>query len=168
MAIDFSLGDFLDSLDSSTMILGALFIIFFALIHFILSRIIRGSDGKPNSAIAGVISLAVSLLAIYGINKIGLDYESLLASIGISGDTLYTLLAIILVVGAIYLLIRVGSLGLLIIGVSFLGVGLTNLVYEKTTFVVIGIVIIIIWAIVSYSTYRMRQTVFLRGGRRYR
>ncbi|MEK6906513.1 MAG: hypothetical protein AABW81_02735 [Nanoarchaeota archaeon] len=165
MAIDFSLSEILDSIDSSTMILGALFILIFAFTNYILSKTLIGRDGKSNSAISGVMSLSISLLAVYGINKIGLDYESLLSSIGISSDFLYVALPVILLIGAIYLLVRLRSLGLLIIGVVFIGAGLTDLVYEKTTVLIMGIVILIIWAIVSYWSYRIRHSLYLRRGR---
>lgn len=140
-AASFSLGDILESIDPSTMVLGALFIIFFGLINFALSRMLKG-----NTATAGVISLAVSLLIVWGINKSGFDYESLIYNV-VPEDLVATLLPFILIIGAILLFWKFGKKTLGIIGIIFIVAGFSGLVYQSGTTFTIGAVLIIIWLI---------------------
>lgn len=67
-----SFSDFLNNTDQSLIFLGVLFVIFCAGIYFSLSR----SVFKENNTIAGIISLSVSFLLIWWINKSGIDYYS--------------------------------------------------------------------------------------------
>lgn len=155
----FSLGDFFDSIEPSTMILGSLFIIFFAFINFVLSRVFTNrTTGEPNKAIAGIISLMVSLLIVYGINRSGLDVENFFFDIGISGDLLYTIVPIILIIGAIYLIFKYKAKTLLILGLLLILIaGATDLVYEEETLVVFGIILIVIGLIWTFASKKKQK-----------
>ena len=135
----FSLGDLLDSIDSSTMILGAVFIISFAVLNFALSRAFR-----DNRATAGVVAFVISLLITYGINKTGFNIEELFYGIGISSDFLYFILPILLLIGAIYLGTKVGfGIMLIIIGALFIIITFTDLIYAKGIMFLSGIISLI-------------------------
>lgn len=134
----FSLSDFLNEIDSSTMILGGLFIIFFALSNFALARAFRG-----NKSVAGVVSFVVSLFAVYGLNKTGFDFEGLFYGIGISEGLLYTLLPLVLLGGIIFLGIKIGfGITLMIFGGLLIAVSFTELIYEKGIAIFLGICLI--------------------------
>lgn len=134
----FSLSDLLDSIDSSTMILGAVFIISFAIVNFALVRVFR-----DNKATAGIVAFVVSLLITYGINRTGFDFEGLFYGIGISEGFLYTLLPFVLLAGVIYLGIRFGF-GIILIGVGSLLIiiSFTDLIYSKGGAIFLGVVLI--------------------------
>ena len=149
----FSFSDLLASIDQSMMILGTIFIVTFALLHFSLTKAFRG-----NKSIAGVIAFALASLITYGINKMDFNFEGFFYDIGISGDLLYILLPIIILVGIIWLAnIKSKRTGkkfgfgniFLILGALFIALGLTDLIYEKGAAMVIGLILMIIgiWAI---------------------
>lgn len=91
-----SFGNILNSIEPSTMILGIIFIVAFALLFFALSRALKGEK-----VIAGIISFALSLFIVYGINKSGFDIESLFYKMGITLSVLniiFPLFIILLVI----------------------------------------------------------------------
>lgn len=133
----FSLSDLLDSIDSSTMILGGLFIIFFALSNFALVRAF-----KDNKAVAGVVSFVVSLFAVYGLNKTGFDFEELFYGFGISEGLLYTVLPLVLLAGVIYLVVKLKTKALFILGGLFIVISFTELIYAKGATILIGLALI--------------------------
>ncbi|MFH1327072.1 MAG: hypothetical protein ABIH59_03020 [archaeon] len=145
----FSIGDFLDSIDSSTIILGTLFIIFFGLLNFSLSKVFKDKQGYPNKGIAGVVSFAISLLMIYGINKSNLNIEDFFFDIGISEGALFIVGPIIILIGLIFLAKKIGlSYIFLIIGSALILITLlTNWIYEKGTVLAIGIFFLVLWFI---------------------
>ena len=67
-----SFGNILNSVDESTIVLGLIFLIAFVLINFSLLKFFKGNKG-----VSGVISMAVSLLIVYGINRSGFNYNGL-------------------------------------------------------------------------------------------
>jgi len=67
-----SLGDLLYSIDESTIVLGAIFMISFAIVFFSTSNFF-----KENRALAATVAFGVSLLVIYAINKSGFGYIGL-------------------------------------------------------------------------------------------
>ena len=67
-----SLGNILNSVDESTIVLGLAFVIIFAMVNFAMSKFFR-----ENKGVAGAISIAVSLLAIWGLNRSGFGYTNL-------------------------------------------------------------------------------------------
>ena len=72
------------SVDASTMILGLLFVIFYVLINFSLSKVF-----KKEKASSTIISLCVALLAIYGINTLNWDLSVITFNLGISDALIY-------------------------------------------------------------------------------
>ncbi|GEM_PF-3313472 len=135
----FSLSSFLDSIDQSTMILGAIFLISFAFINFSASKYFK--DNKPVSA---VVSFVFSLLITYWVNKNGFDIEGFVYELGFSGDFLYSLLPIILLIGAGYLIWKIGfSNFLLVAGVLIGSAGFLEIVYASWTAIFIGAFLVI-------------------------
>jgi len=125
----FSLSNMLNSIDPSTMILGTIFIISFALLNFSLSKFFRG-----NAGIAGIVAFAVSLLIVWGINQTGFDYSGLFYNIFffIPEDLLYTLIPFLLLGLIIYGFFKLGpGETLAILGGFLLAISFTELVYEK-------------------------------------
>lgn len=142
----FSLSDMLSSIDSSTMLLGSVFIICFALIYFALGRFFKKADGTPNTTIAAVIGLVISLFIIYGINQSDMDVQNILFDIGVSESLTQTVAPFILIFGAIFLIWRLGvDYFFLIFGALFMIVGFfTDWVYERGMVAIIGIFLLLI------------------------
>jgi len=65
-----SLGDFLNTIESSTISLLVIFIVCFALLNFSLTKFF-----KKERAIAGIIAFSISLLITYGVNRSDLEFE---------------------------------------------------------------------------------------------
>lgn len=140
----FSIGDLLDNIDSSTMILGALFIIFFFILNLTFGKFFKDSGGNPSKG-AWIPALATTSLIIYGLNKTNFNFEELFYNIGFSEDILTTILPLIILAGIIYFSFskKIGfrkvliSLGGLLILVSF-----TDLIYEKGITLILGIILL--------------------------
>jgi hypothetical protein len=143
-AYGFSLGDFFEGIDSSTMILGAVFIISFYFINLALSRFFKDRGGGPSQAV-WVPSLAAALLITWGINKTGFDISGFFFDIGISEELLMTILPILILAGAILLIIKLKSGSLLVFGGLF--ILLSFLAYDKTLLITIGIILLVIGVI---------------------
>jgi len=147
----FSIGDFLDSIDSSTLVLGALFIIFFGVLHFIFSRFFKKHDNTPNTAISATVSFAASVLMIYGIHKMDINIEDFFYDIGINEGILEIIVPILLFIGFIFLWKKVKEKVFLIFGGLFLFTAIaTDWIYEKGVLLWIGGGLIVIWAIIAY------------------
>ena len=143
----FSLSNFLDNIDSSTMILGIIFIVVFALLNYSLSRVFQ-----DNKAIAGVIAFAISLGITWGVNKTGLDFEGFFYTLGFSEGFLATIVSLALIGGGIYLGIKYGfGIVLIVIGGLFIIISFTDFIYETGTTFIIGVIFIIIGGIVLYK-----------------
>lgn len=139
--------DMLSSIDPNTMLLGLLFIIFYVLINFSLSKVF-----KKERASSAIISLCVSLLAVYGLNKLNWDLSGVYLNLGLSEEFLYSVVPLIILGLAIlgsfvkdsmtgkrrfrlYRLFMI--LGGLLILLSFFA-------YEQTILFIAGIVLILI------------------------
>lgn len=85
------IGDTLYRIDSNTMVLGLFFIIFYILINLPLKRVF-----KRERASSTILSLCVSLLAVYGINRMNWDLSRLFFSLGFSENVLYAIVPWIL------------------------------------------------------------------------
>jgi len=145
----FSFGDLLDSIDPSTMVLGTIFIISFALINLSLTKsIFRHQPGT-----AGVVAFAASLFIAWGINRTGFDYSSLFYDIFffIPEDLLYTIIPFIILGLIIYGFVKLG-LGetLAILGGFLLVISFTDLVYERGIIFIIGIVFFIFGIVLMF------------------
>jgi hypothetical protein len=119
------------------MILGALFIIFFAFLNFALSKYF-----KDNKASAGVVAFVVSFLLVWGINRTGLDYESFFYTIGFSEDVLYAVLPIVIIIGLVILAVKIGfGWALVIFGAMLIVASFTDLIYEGGITIFLGAII---------------------------
>lgn len=138
----YSLSDILNSIDSSTLILGVIFVVSFGLINQALMR----SVFRDNRGTGTIIALAVSLLIIYGINLTGLDFEGFFYTLGFSEGILYTILPLILIGGFIYLGIKLKSFGavLAIFGGLLIVLSFTDFIYSKGTTMFIGILFLVV------------------------
>ena len=141
---DFSIGNLFDSVDASTWVLGALFLIFLFFSNFAISRFTKGQGGAGGSMAA----IAFSLLATYGVHRTGWDYDSffyeIFGFIGISEEILYYIIPLIVLAGLIFSVIKF-SLGptLTVLGLFLLGVSFTDLIYEKGFTLVIGLILFV-------------------------
>ncbi len=146
----FSLSELLNSIDSSMIILGAIFVVSFALIYFALSKFFKtGTDAygerKSNPGISGTISFAIAFLITYMINKAGLDFESIFSRFGFSMDVLYILVPLLVVGLIIFMIIKMKLNSLLLFGILLVALSFTSLITTKTVVIVIGLVLIGIW-----------------------
>lgn len=138
----FSLSNFLDSIGPSTMILSILFIIFFAILH----NIVFITFFRGNTGISAIVSLLVSVLAIYGINRARWDIGGLFYGLGISSGILSIVIPFILLIAAIYIIVKFGLSWLfLIFGIFLTSLALfTDLIYERGIALLIGGIFLLI------------------------
>jgi len=137
-----SLSESLLQLDQSLVILIALFIIIFSVSFFSLKNIF-----KKTPAIGGIISLAFSFLAIYGINKMGINTEEWVLNIGLSTSSLSLLLFTIIVLGITYMFIKLKLKAFLILGgIIFAS---SFFVYAKNLLIFVGMILIAIWFFIT-------------------
>ena len=139
--------------DSSLIIYGGTFVIFFAFINFLLGRsIFKGDESKTTRV---VISLVVSLMSVYWLST-----GEFLSGFGTGyvgnffvGDILPTIITIIFIVGIVFFIWRLGktkdeygktrfslakglSSFFMVFGALSIITSLTNLAYEKNVFFV--------------------------------
>ena len=132
----FSLSDILNSIDSSTMILGIIFIVAFALLNFSLSKFFH-----DNKAIAGIIAFAISLGITWVVNRTGLNFEGFFYTLGFSEGFLVTIVSLALIGGGIYFGVRYGfGVVLTLLGGFFIILSFTNFIYETGTTFIIGLI----------------------------
>jgi len=142
----FSLGEFFDRIDPQTIILVLLFLIFFALIFYALSRIFKDPYGQPNKGIAGTIAFCISAIIIYGLYRTGFDLGSVFYDWGFSVGSLYPILAVVFLIVAFLLIWKLGfgrflmTFGLFIILLT----AFTEIFYEKGLVLIIGIVLLVV------------------------
>ncbi len=137
--------EFLYFIDPETMILGLLFIIFLAIINFSLNKVTK------NKGISAIIAFCVSLMAIYGIQRLHWDLAGFFYNIGLGQDALYTVVPIIILVALIIFWNKFG-LGkvLLTIGLFLVAIGFTPLIYNKGLAIGIGAALCAIGGILNY------------------
>ncbi len=131
------LSDLLSSIDESTVVFFAIFLVSFAVLFFSLNKIF-----KNNKSIAGIIAVVISFLLVYWVNKSGFDAQGLLLSIGISESVLATVLPIIILAGIVFMIIKLKGNSLLAIGGLFIVASF--FVYAKLVLIAIGVVLIIV------------------------
>lgn len=141
------LSELLNSIDESTLVLFAIFLIVFVLLFFSLKKMFKG-----DTTTSGIISVMLSLLITYGINKTGFDIQGLISNLGISGEILSTALPIVILGGIVFMVINLAKDSLIAIGGLF--ILLSFFVYAKTLLIVIGVILIV-----------LRFTVFLKKGK---
>jgi len=160
----FSLGEFFDRIDPQTIILVLLFLIFFALIFYALSRIFKDPYGQPNKGIAGTIAFCISAIIIYGLYRTGFDLGSVFYDWGFSVGSLYPNLSVLflIVAGLLIWKLKISgflmTFGLFIILLTIF----TDIFYEKGLVLIIGIVLLV----VGFLLWRGRRRRFRGGGGR--
>lgn len=148
-------------LDPEVMILGLLFIIFFALIQLFLSRSLKDRNS------ASVIAFCVSLLAVYGISRTGFDISSLVYKIGINSSAaeniFYSILPFVILGGLIFIFWKVKMRVILTLSGLILMV-VSRFVYEKAIVLGIGIVVLCIGLYLFYkeSRRKVKSGIYLR------
>jgi len=132
-----NLGDLLNQIDQTTLILYVVFIVSFSILFFALGKFF-----KDNKTIAGLISAGIALLITYAVNKTGWDIQGFVFNLGISQDALATAIPIILIAGIIFIVISLKKDSLLVVG--GLLIVASFFVYEQTILLVAGIIIVAI------------------------
>ena len=138
--------------DSSLIIYGGTFVIFFAFINFLLGRsVFKGDEAKTTRV---VISLVISLMSVYGLSTgeflsgFGTGY---IGDIFI-GNFLPTILTIIFIAGIVFFIWKWGfSNVLMILGALSILISITNLAYEKNVFFVLGIIFLVIGLLLKFK-----------------
>ncbi len=157
----FSLTNFFSSIDPTTITFGLLFLIFFILIFYALSRVFKDSYGQPNKGVAGGLAFAVTSLIIYGLYRTGFNFENIFYDLGLSAGSLYPILTILFLVVAIILIRKLRFSGfLMIFGLFILLLAIfTDIFYEKLVAFVIGAVFFLI----GLALWRRRKKKRGRG-----
>lgn len=143
----FGFANFFRSTEPETIILGALFFIFFSFLFFILTRVFKDpTTGAPNKGIAGTISLAISLLITYGFYRSDIGFGNWFYGIGISQDLFNLILGIIFIIISGLIIWKLGFRGFLIILGFFiiLTTLFTEFFYEKGIAASIGVIFILL------------------------
>ena len=159
-----SLSDFLYSINSSTLILFLLFLIFFV----ILNNVIFINFFRGNRMVSTVISLSISLMSVWGLNRMNWDLGSFFFTLGLSEDTLYNIVLVVLVIAVIYAISK-KKLRLLFLGLGLLLIILaffTDIFFEWTTALLIGIILVVIWAFLAWRAWKKEKEPHY-GGKGY-
>ncbi|MFH1503119.1 MAG: hypothetical protein ABIE36_00475 [Candidatus Diapherotrites archaeon] len=137
------------NVDSNTIVLALVFIILLVLINFSLSKIF-----KKDKTSATIISLCVSLLAVYGIERMNWDLSGIIFTLGISEEILYAIVPWIILGIIIWISFakdkRSGRIKFrffmpfLILGTMLVALSFTPLIYQKSIVLITGIVFLII------------------------
>ena len=147
-AASFSIGSFFDQIGAENLVLITLFLIFLAFINFALTKSIM----KDNRNVAGVISLCVSLLIVYGLYATSFDVLGLMSGFGVSNDLIITWVPIIFLIAIIFFTVKFHiSKVMTFVGALFIILSQTSLVYETTFFLLVGLALFIIGAIWWYK-----------------
>ena len=137
---------FLTNINSTIIVMGALFLIFFAFLNYVLSKVFRDKYGNVSTATVGVISFCISVLIIYfGRNTISNIIDGLRFS-----DTILYVLSGVAILVLLYLFrkrLRFCMI-LMLIGAGLILIGaLTDWFYQRWFVIVLGIVLLLfgIW-----------------------
>jgi len=137
---------FLTMINPSTIVMGTLFLIFFAFLNYVLSKVFRDKYGNVSTATVGVISFCISVLIIYfGRNTI----SNIIDGLRFSNTILYVLSGVIILV-LLYLFRKKlrFCMVLMLIGAGLILIGaLTDWFYQRWFVIVLGIVLLLfgIW-----------------------
>ncbi len=138
--------------DSSLIMYGGAFVIFFAFINFLLGKsVFKGDETKTTRV---VISLVISLMSVYGLST-----GTFLSGFGkgyvgnfFVGDILPTIITIIFLAGIVFFIWKFGfSNVLMVLGALSIIMSLTNLAYEKKVFFVLGIILLVIGLLLKFK-----------------
>ncbi|MEX0920355.1 MAG: hypothetical protein WDZ69_02115 [Candidatus Pacearchaeota archaeon] len=160
----FSISNFFATIDPQTVTIITFFFIFFALLFYALTKVFKTPTGEPNKGIAGIISLAVSFLMVYGIYRQGFDLSSWFFRIGIPTDFFYEIMPFLLLAFAIILIWKTGiGVFLMVFGAIIFSIAVfTDIIYEKGIALVIGA--ILLFAGLFIRSRRARSYASTAGG----
>jgi hypothetical protein len=162
----FSLGDFFDRIDPSTMTLILLFLVFFALIFYALSRIFKDPYGQPNKGIAGTIAFSITSLIIYGLYRTGFDLGSVFYNWGFSVGSLYPILGILFLIVTGLLIWKLRFSGfLMVFGLFLILLTITDIFYAKGLVLLIGIISLVVGLLLWRRSRNVMRGIG-RGARR--
>jgi len=155
-----SLSDLLNQLDSSLIIFSAIFVISFLIFQLSLSKIF-----KEQKSTGTIISAILAFLIIFGINQTGWDIQNFFFELGFSEDALFTVTPLILLVGLIFLFIKLKKKKYFfyILGGFLVALGLF-IFEEAAEILVIGIVLIIV-GLIGKSFLKFMKTTLGSGKR---
>ena len=144
------LSDLLNQIDEATIILYAVFIISFSLLFFSLNKVFQG-----NTSTSGIISVVISLLIVYSVNKSGINLQGVFFDLGISEEILMTIVPIIILLGTVFIVIKLAKESLLVLGGLLIAVSF--FVYQQATLMVLGIILIGIRFFIPKGTWEMKK-----------
>jgi len=92
-----------------------------------------------------ILLFCIALLSVYGINKARWDIEGFFYGLGISESLFALLIPLILLIGFIILIRRLGFPGfLMVLGALLFFMGIFGIVYEKSIVSIIGVILFLI------------------------
>ncbi len=138
--------------NESVIVWAAVFLIFFALINFILGRTIFKQDKTTRS----IIALSMTALIIYGLAKKGINISSIYVENLFFSDFLSVLIPWLVIIGIIITFITTKWRAWIILGVLLILVSLLGFVYTKSWILTIGIILILI-GIKRRSVWKRKQ-----------
>lgn len=150
-----SFRNLLNSIDPRSMTLALLFLIFFAFLNFVLSRIFRDRYGNPNRATAGIIALCIALLAVYGVNRSSWEIQNLFFNIGIPSNLIYIIIFISLLAAIAFIVWKFAKNSLFVIGGLLILASI--FMYEKAIPIVLGTILIIIRFFIPKDKWKMKE-----------
>lgn len=136
--------NFFSNMDSSTKVLGSIFIILFIILSIAFSKTFKE---KPSTG--KVLAFVISFVVIYLLNMTNISYGYAFDYLGYDTGIASTIITWIIIAGIIITFFMVGlDKILLILGAISLITGIvgiyTDIVYQKTFFIILGIIFLII------------------------
>jgi hypothetical protein len=131
------LSDILNQIDASTLLLFVAFIISFAVSFFALNKFFKG-----NTAISGIVAVAVSFLIVYGINSTGFNLGGFFIDLGISQETLAVAIPILILGAAIFVIVKMKRDSLFIFGGALIVLSFFVFEGSKIILIVAGIILL--------------------------
>jgi len=134
---------FFSMINPATVVMGALFLIFFALLVYILSKVFRDKYGNVSTVTVGIISFCISVLIIY----FGRDtIYNIIDGLRFSDTILYVLSGVAVLV-LLYLLRKKlrFCMVLMLVGAGLILIGaLTDWFYQKWFVILFGIILFLL------------------------
>jgi hypothetical protein len=157
-----SIGEFFDTLGGENLGLIIIFLVSFTLLFTVLGRT---GIFKENPSASTIISLMLSLGITYGLYRQGIDFniDGIIYSLGVS-EAVLDLIVFFGTVGLIILLLvkfRAGAL--LVLGGIIFALSMFGIINDNGNLLVIGIVMIIAWAIIKWFGWRLERTSYVKG-----
>jgi hypothetical protein len=161
-------GDVLSGIDVQSMLLGITFVIILALLMLILGRI---RTFQQNQGTKAIISICISLLAVYGILKSNWDIEGFFYNLGVGQDLLYNLVLIAVIAFFIITMVVKDEITgrrrfrlyrpMILLGLIFIGLRFTPMANGEGTLLV-GIPLLIV-GLLLWNRRRGQLRRYFRG-----